>query len=210
MQPLRGRRAAVDARPSKPLEQAIACGLADCGGLQEPEALAQVQGLLPHHELRQRAGARREYRGPSPRLGARLQLLPCHVLDAFHRRSVRERFHLRGQARSAFLDATRRIQRGRCDPVLYVLAARALDLRVGILSRIDSRICLQASRKSAIAAASSGLVTAFIWLPGTTANRPSGKAAANAWADPLSLSSAPATTSVGIRIRASADRKSVV
>ena len=41
-------------------------------GCQEPEARAQVQGFLPHHELRECARAYRERRGSSSRPGGRL------------------------------------------------------------------------------------------------------------------------------------------
>src|SRR5258708_9621065 len=61
MRALRGRRTAVDAGSGKTLAQAIARRLADCRRFKEPEALAQIQRLLPHPELRQRARAHWEH-----------------------------------------------------------------------------------------------------------------------------------------------------
>ena len=56
-------------------------------------ALAHIANTEDHH----------------PDLECGLQLLPRHLLDAFHRRAVRKRLHLRGQARPSSLGALRRI-----------------------------------------------------------------------------------------------------
>src|ERR1700679_1973929 len=85
MRSLRRRGTAADAGAGKAPAQAAPRGLADRRRFEEPEALAQVQGLLPHHELRQRAGACREYRGSSSGPKRRIYLLPAHLLAALHR-----------------------------------------------------------------------------------------------------------------------------
>ncbi len=63
-------------------------------------ALAHIANIEDHH--------------PDLQLGYNY----CHVtyLDAFHRRAVRERFHLRGQARYDYLGATRQFTLNRVDP----------------------------------------------------------------------------------------------
>ena len=69
--------------------------------------------------------------------------------------------------------------------------------------RRENRTFTHASRNSTIAAVSSGWPTALRWSPGTARATAFGIASASSCGGPASVSSAPATTSVGTRISSS-------
>ena len=85
MQTLRRRHAAADARAGA---RTAAADLERLGAQRECARAAprvSLPGLLSHHELRERARARRQHRGSPSGSGGRLQLLPRQLHDARRR-----------------------------------------------------------------------------------------------------------------------------
>src|SRR5204862_147208 len=100
LQALRGRHRAADAHPGTAAARATLRRLGPGRRRTRPTARVRLPGLLPHHELREPAGAHRQHRGPPPGPRGRLQLLPRQLHHARHRRAVGERLRVRREGGS--------------------------------------------------------------------------------------------------------------